>query len=105
MIAKTDCEHQEPLFLSCSEVDHTFDLPSRRKALDILQAGQKTWQLQLFSGVEHGFALRGDPKDPYQRESSCTYNYILVLTSCFLGYVKEQSLKGIVGWFDFWLSQ
>lgn len=59
----------EPLFLSCAEVDHTFDLPSRRKALDILQSGQKTWQLQLFSGVEHGFALRGDPKDPYQRKS------------------------------------
>lgn len=23
----------------------------------------------------------------------------------FTGYVKEQSLQGIVQWFDFWLSQ
>lgn len=58
----------EPLFLSCSEEDHTFDKNSRRTALKILQSGRKTYHLQLFSGVEHGFALRGDMKDPYQRE-------------------------------------
>ncbi len=57
----------EPLFLSCSEVDHTFDVPSRRRALDILQEEKKVYQYQLFAGVEHGFALRGDPDDPYQR--------------------------------------
>jgi dienelactone hydrolase len=57
----------EPLFLSCSEIDHTFDVPSRRKALDIMQKGQKIFHYQLFSGVEHGFALRGDPEDAYQR--------------------------------------
>ncbi|KAL8377859.1 hypothetical protein RB595_008511 [Gaeumannomyces hyphopodioides] len=76
-----------PLFLSCSEVDHTFDVASRRRALDILQEGKKTFQHQVFSGVEHGFALRGDPDDPYQR------------------YVKEQSLASIVAWFDYWLSR
>ncbi|KAE8361800.1 hypothetical protein BDV27DRAFT_147527 [Aspergillus caelatus] len=74
----------EPLFLSCSEEDHTFDGPSRRMALDILQARNKTYQLQLFSGVEHGLALRGNMDDAYER------------------YVKEQSLRGIVQWFDFW---
>ncbi|CAD0110206.1 unnamed protein product, partial [Aureobasidium uvarum] len=60
----------EPLFLSCSEIDHTFDISSRRKALDIMQKGKKVFHYQLFSGVEHGFALRGDPEDPYQRRSS-----------------------------------
>lgn len=34
-----------------------------------MQAGKKMYQLQLFSSVEHGFALRGDMKDPYQRKS------------------------------------
>ncbi|CAI6080459.1 unnamed protein product [Clonostachys chloroleuca] len=77
----------EPLFLSCSEIDHTFDGPSRRKALQILQERKKTFNYQLFSGVEHGFALRGDPDDPYQR------------------WVKEESLSSIVSWFDFWLSR
>ncbi|KAJ9652443.1 hypothetical protein H2198_008313 [Neophaeococcomyces mojaviensis] len=33
-----------------------------------MQAGKKMYQLQLFSSVEHGFALRGDMKDPYQHE-------------------------------------
>ncbi|KAF2023466.1 NAD(P)-binding protein [Setomelanomma holmii] len=76
---------KKPLFLSCAEEDHTFDGPSRRRALDILRERKKKYQYQLFSGVEHGFALRGDPTDPYQR------------------WVKEQSLSSIVGWFDFWL--
>lgn len=35
-------------------------------ALEILQSGRKTYHLQLFSGVEHGFALRGDMKNPYE---------------------------------------
>ncbi|SPQ26366.1 70334634-0ffe-44a8-956d-b695947be566 [Thermothielavioides terrestris] len=61
---------KKPLFLSCSEVDHTFDVPSRRRALDILQQEGKVYHYQLFSGVEHGFALRGDPNDPYQRAGS-----------------------------------
>ncbi|KAI0521556.1 hypothetical protein F5B22DRAFT_634466 [Xylaria bambusicola] len=57
---------KKPLFLSCAETDHTFDLPSRRRALDILQEEKKFYHYQLFAGVEHGFALRGDPEDPYQ---------------------------------------
>jgi len=77
----------KPLFLSCAEIDHTFGTEARRRALDILQEDGKKYHHQLFAGVEHGFALRGDPKDPYQR------------------WVKEQSLSGIVSWFDFWLAQ
>lgn len=49
----------EPLFLSCSEVDHTFPNEFRNRAVDILQAEKKPFQVQLFHGVEHGFALRG----------------------------------------------
>ncbi|ORX95663.1 hypothetical protein BCR34DRAFT_628992 [Clohesyomyces aquaticus] len=59
----------KPLFLSCAEEDHTFDVPSRQRALDILRNGKKRYHYQVFSGVQHGFALRGDPKDPYQRKS------------------------------------
>ncbi|KAK5560181.1 hypothetical protein LTR46_001931 [Exophiala xenobiotica] len=77
---------EKPLFLSCSEVDHTFPTDARRQAISILQDNKKTYNLQLFSGVEHGFALRGNMEVPYER------------------YVKEESLRGIVQWFDFWLS-
>lgn len=59
----------DPLFLSCSEIDHTFDTESRRKAVDILRNEKKTYQLQLFSGVEHGFALRGNMENPYESTS------------------------------------
>ena len=33
-----------------------------------------------------------------------TVSSISSLTAC-VGYTKEQSLRGIVDWFDFWLSQ
>ncbi|KAK4508514.1 hypothetical protein PRZ48_002253 [Zasmidium cellare] len=79
-------EIQQPLFLSCSEIDHTFDTASRNLAVDMLREDGKAYHLQLFSGVEHGFALRGDMENPYER------------------WVKEQSLDGIVRWFDFWLG-
>ncbi|CZR69520.1 related to dienelactone hydrolase [Phialocephala subalpina] len=78
---------KKPLFLSCSETDHTFDTKSRRRALDLLHNGNTPHQLQLFANVEHGFALRGNMENPYER------------------YVKEQSLRGIIEWLDFWLSQ
>lgn len=57
----------EPLLLSCAENDHAFDTGSRRKALDILQREKKRYHMQLFQGAAHGFAVRGDPADPYQR--------------------------------------
>ena len=47
---------------------------------------KKQYQVQLFQGVEHGFALRGNMSNPYER------------------FVKEQSLKSIVDWCDFWLA-
>lgn len=92
-----------PLFLSCSEIDHTFDTASRRKALDILQNKKKRYQLQLFSGVEHGFALRGNMENAYERKSFVTLSHFED-TNTLLGYVKEESLRGIIKWFDYWLS-
>jgi dienelactone hydrolase len=71
--------HEEPLFLSCAEVDHTFDTPSRRRALEILQTEKKPYQLQLFSGVQHGFALRGDLENPYERQLPLLRNIHLIM--------------------------
>ena len=78
---------KKPLFLSCAEADFTFNTRSRNRAVDIMIEGKKDFQVQLFPGIEHGFALRGNPDNAYER------------------YTKEQSLKGIAEWFDFWLSQ
>lgn len=76
---------QKPLLLSCAENDQAFNTESRRKAVDILREAKKPYHVQLFSGVSHGFAVKGDPDVPYER------------------WCKEQSLRGMVDWFDMWL--
>jgi dienelactone hydrolase len=60
----------EPLFLSCAEIDHTFDTAGRNRAVDIMIKEGKDYQVQLFHGVEHGFALRGDVENAYERKFS-----------------------------------
>ncbi len=63
----------EPLFLSCTDEDHTFSTQDRRKAMDILQTEKKSYQLQLFTKIAHGFALRGDLNNPYDRKLTGTF--------------------------------
>jgi dienelactone hydrolase len=78
---------QKPLLLSCAENDQAFPAERRHQAEDILKEEGKKYQVQLFQGVNHGFAVRCNLDDPYER------------------YVKEQSYRGIVEWFNFWLEQ
>lgn len=78
---------EKPLLLSCAETDGSFPAAGRARAEEILTEGKKRYQFQLFQGVSHGFAVRCNLDDPYER------------------YVKEQSYRGIVEWFNFWLAQ
>ncbi|KAJ7640312.1 hypothetical protein DFH06DRAFT_1000523 [Mycena polygramma] len=55
---------KKPLLLSCAESDFTFPVEFRRRAEDILVEGKARYQIQAFSGVKHGFAVRGDPGSP-----------------------------------------
>ncbi|KAH9923208.1 alpha/beta-hydrolase [Epithele typhae] len=73
---------RKPLLMSCAEIDHTFGLEARRKAEDILVETRATYFIQVFGSVQHGFALRGDPKIPVQR------------------WAKEESARSIVNWFE-----
>lgn len=78
----------KPLLLSCAENDHAFPPEKRTKAREIMQEkGTLKWQFQLFQGVNHGFAVRCNLDDEYER------------------FVKEQSYRGIVEWFHFWLKK
>jgi len=72
---------KQPLLLSCAEIDHTFPIESRRRAEDILVEKKATYTIQVFSGIKHGFAVRGDPEVGDSR------------------WGKEESAKGIIGWF------
>lgn len=76
----------EPLLLSCSADDVTFPKESRRRAIDLMDEREQRYQVQILQGVVHGFALRGDMGDTWQK------------------YCKEQSFEGIREWFDMCLK-
>ncbi|TFY55287.1 hypothetical protein EVJ58_g8345 [Rhodofomes roseus] len=64
------------------EIDHTFPLEFRRRAEDIMVEIKATYHIQVFSGVTHGFSLRGNVDDPVAK------------------WAKEQSASTILSWFD-----
>ncbi|KAJ6516860.1 Alpha/Beta hydrolase protein [Mycena vitilis] len=72
---------KHPLLMSCAESDFTFPPEFRRRAEDILVEVKVQYQVQVFSGVKHGFAIRGDSEIPDAR------------------WAKEESARGIIGWF------
>ncbi|KAF8060663.1 Alpha/Beta hydrolase protein [Lyophyllum atratum] len=72
----------KPLLLSCAEVDHTFPLESRRRAEDLLVAAKANYHIQVFSGVSHGFAVRGNPEVENER------------------WAKEECARSVIGWFN-----
>ncbi|EAU93581.2 hypothetical protein CC1G_02811 [Coprinopsis cinerea okayama7 len=76
----------KPVLLSLAETDFTFPPESRRRAVDILAEKKATYHVQLFSGVSHGFATRGDPAVENTR------------------WAKEESARGIINWFIRWSS-
>jgi len=70
-----------PLLMSCAETDSTFPAKSRRRAEDILVQRKFQYHIQVFSGVSHGFASKGNLEDP---------NVL---------WAKEESARGIAQWF------
>ena len=80
----------------------TFPLSSRRRAEDILVHTKSSYYFQVFSGVAHGFAVRGNPEVPDER--GCLF--ISLRRGRFggtdgrgLGWAKEESARGIKDWF------
>ncbi|CAD0013905.1 unnamed protein product, partial [Aureobasidium pullulans] len=65
-----------PLYIAAPTTDSLFLPESRARTVEILTEGEKRFNLQVYSGVGHGFA-----------------------------WAKEQCFKGFVEWFDFWLSR
>ncbi|KJA22044.1 hypothetical protein HYPSUDRAFT_41442 [Hypholoma sublateritium FD-334 SS-4] len=51
---------KKPFLLCCAETDQTFPTPARHKAELILAEVKATYHIQVFSGVVHGFATKGD---------------------------------------------
>lgn len=75
-----------PFSISAAETDSIFTVELRHKSEDILKETKQPWQINLFSGVEHGFAVRGDVNVKQQK------------------FAKEQAFLQAVAWFDEHLS-
>lgn len=71
-----------PLSIAAAEVDHIFPTEKRHKSEEILIKTGQPWQINLYSGVSHGFAVRGDMEDQKAR------------------FAKEQAFIQAVAWFN-----
>jgi dienelactone hydrolase len=74
-----------PFSIAAAETDSIFTTELRHKSEGILAKTGQPWQINLFSGTEHGFSVRGDLSDPKQR------------------FAKERAFAQSVEWFDQWL--
>ena len=74
-----------PFSISAAEVDTIFPSEKRHKSEEILIKTGQPWQINLFSGTSHGFAVRGDIDDRK------------------IKYAKEQAFLQAVDWFDEYL--
>ncbi|KAI2669774.1 hypothetical protein CBS147355_9699 [Penicillium roqueforti] len=73
---------KKPFSISAAETDGIFTRELRHKSEDILSNTGQHYQLNLFSGVEHGFAIRADLSKPQNK------------------YAKEQAFVQALAWFD-----
>ncbi len=76
-----------PLAISAAETDHIFPTEKRHQTEVILKELGIPYQINLYSGTEHGFAVRGDPEKPatmYAME-----NAFLQALQWFEAYLKK----------------
>lgn len=71
----------KPIAIHGSDLDGAYPAELRLQTEAILSENNVRFQTTLFSGVNHGFATRGDMNDPVQR------------------YAKEKSFTNILEWF------
>ncbi|KAL4787199.1 Alpha/Beta hydrolase protein [Aspergillus varians] len=74
-----------PLSITASEIDQIFTTELRHKSEDILIKTGQHWQINLYSGVTHGFAVRAD------------------LTNKHHKFAKEQAFCQAVNWLNQYL--
>ena len=92
-------KERRQLNLAFEEIDVTFPLDARRRAEDLLIANGHTYHFQVFSGVSHGFAIRGDPEVENERELKTASRVLPTCADRGIGWAKEASADGILRWF------
>ncbi|KAF4980414.1 hypothetical protein FZEAL_3567 [Fusarium zealandicum] len=71
-----------PFAISAAQTDPIFPAAKRHRSEEILIETGLPFQINLYAGVEHGFAVRGNPKVKAER------------------FAKEQAFYQAVAWFD-----
>lgn len=74
-----------PLSIAAAETDPVFPADKRHKSEEVLQKTGKPYQINLYSGVVHGFSVRCDLSKKTEK------------------FAKEQAFFQAVQWFDAWL--
>lgn len=75
-----------PYAIAAAETDTIFTVEQRHRSEEILKEVAQPYQINLYSQVEHGFAVRGDPKDRR------------------IQYAKETAFLQAVQWFEEYLK-
>jgi dienelactone hydrolase len=75
-----------PFSIAAAETDEIFPTEKRHHTEELLKALGLPYQINLYAGVEHGFAVRGDPNDKKKQ------------------YAKEAAFLQAVQWFDYHLK-
>ncbi|KAM0285059.1 hypothetical protein ACHAO9_008890 [Fusarium lateritium] len=70
-----------PLSIAAAELDDLFTVEKRHESEAILSKSKQDFQINLFSGVHHGFAVKGDLTDERQL------------------FAKEQAFAQAIAWF------
>jgi len=73
---------KRPFSIAAAQTDSIFTTELRQKTEEKLNEIGATYQINLFAKVSHGFAIRCDVKDPWQK------------------FAKEQAFKQAVEWFE-----
>lgn len=74
-----------PLSIAAAETDQIFPSEKRHRSEEILKEVGQPYQINLYSGVVHGFAVRTDITKKHER------------------FAKEQAFYQAVQWFDYFL--
>lgn len=74
-----------PYAISAAETDSIFPTEKRHHSEVLLKEVGQPYQINLYSGVEHGFAVRGD------------------LSNKVAKYAKESAFLQAVQWYEQWL--
>ncbi|KAG6009735.1 hypothetical protein E4U21_001483 [Claviceps maximensis] len=71
-----------PLSIAAAETDDIFPVDKRHRSEEILKTTKLPYQINLFSGVKHGFAVRGNLENKTEK------------------FAKEQAFAQAISWFD-----